>query len=146
MNKNVRYGYFTVDTPKGKGYVCVRLQRLKCFSDTAPINAEATFSFCSPMDAPKEPSELGKNFKRKARAIADSRAESNRINQKVEIQFNPSISQSILFREILNKATQVDSEKKDKNGRHYKVAPDWVRNAMKQERVSFGLPTSKPSN
>lgn len=144
MDKNVRYGYFTVDTSKGKGYVCVRLQRLKRISDTAPINAEATFSFCSPLDAPKEPSELGKHFKRKARAIADSRAESNRLNQKVDVAYNPSVPSKLVFDEALRKATQIDSEKKDYNGRHYKIAPDWVRNAVKQNKVSFGLSSKSP--
>lgn len=126
------YGYYTADLEPnkdnhypngGRGYICVRI-------DLPPINEEggkvkASFSFCSPIDAPKEHQHLNRHFRALARKIANDRMLTKRVKSYIEFDRKKENSLPELFDNALSlikETKRFDNQKKF-------MAPEWVRKA-----------------
>lgn len=148
MSNDTVYGYFTAKINPGKstklpngglGYCCVRLDRPP--KGSSNNNYRASFSFCSPSDAPKKQQDLNWKFKDLAKKIANDRMDTKRVKCYVEFTFDRTEETTLpdLFRVALDVAKR--SERLDKNR---PVVPEWF---LAADDVVYGLspiPDNKP--
>lgn len=143
-NPDYAYGFFTINVPAGKleklpegglGYACVMLKRPPKGSSSNSYSA--SFSFCSPVDAPKKKEMLNKHFKAKSKRIAAQRMANTRVKSSIDLTLNRTKETKLpdLFKQALDAARV--SNKSDKN---QKMVPSWVDVA---EEIQYGLVAPK---
>lgn len=141
MNRpsDVVYGYFKVvvgnskfqQFPKGgTGYACVRLNLPPKESNSTKY--KASFSFCSPADAPKQKHELNRNFRALSRKIADNRMNTTRVKAHVEFDFKRD--ETTKLPQIMKFALDQCVEASKENGKA--MAPQWV---ILSDKIEYGL-------
>ena len=126
-NNDTVYGFFRAKLPnqlatkldgKDLGYVCVRLDRPPKDSDSTEY--KASFSFCSPMDAPQIPN---KHFRALAKKIADSRMNTKRVPASITFNFKKDGNKlPVIFEHALKIAMETPKPNKPEK----KMVPDWV--------------------
>lgn len=140
-DSNYAYGFFTVHVPAGKlerfpdggtGYACVMLKRPP--KNSKDTSYTASFSFCSPLDAPKTRQLLNKHFKAKSKRIAATRMANMRVKSAVDLTLTKNENTKLpdLFKQALDAACKMQRPDKP----NLNMVPSWV---TESDKIEYGL-------